>query len=741
METFKFQIKKIIYSILFAGSIFFIIYLTYHTQKEYKNIIVLQSQQQLKMTAKSVANSIEEFFRMQKNVLKSLATDPVLLEVTPDTDYSQLEMRYKELEGEIGGFYIISPEGIVTHRFPHKKRVGKDFSDKPGVSVVLKNHKPYVSELFYSDSGRPCLTVLEPIFFNGKLVGILRALTYIEEIQKKFLKSLDNNKKGYAWVVDDSNRIIIHPKREYIGKDIIAVSKEKLLNHDWAELKNILKNMTNGEEGSGLYHSVWHTDETSKYGKKLAVYVPVRIGNQLWSIAVSTDYSEILKPINEQARTILGIAAFILFLFGIVGFNFYGKQKNEAVLKAEAENMRKIAESAEALKRSEEKLARSKKMESLGLLAGGVAHDLNNVLSGIVSYPDLLLMDIPQDSTLREPLLTIKQSGQKAATIVQDLLTLARRGVTTTEVLDINEIVSKYIKSPEINKILSYHPGIRIEKNLSSELSNIRGSSIHIKKTIMNLVSNAAEAQPGGGKIIVSTRNRYIDSPIEGYDRVQEGEYLILGVEDHGIGIGPNDIKQIFEPFYTKKVMGRSGTGLGMAVVWGTVKDHKGYINVQSTEGRGTLFELYLPLVRDEVTQQERVESFDNFKGNKESILVVDDIKTQREIAASMLDKLNYAVSTVSNGKEAIQFIKDKYPSLVVLDMIMDPGIDGLDTFRRIKEIRPAQKAIIVSGFAETGRVKKAQNLGAGKYIKKPYTINKIGKAIKEELSKQNMAS
>ena len=619
--------------------------------------------------------------------------------------------------------------------------MGKDFSDKPGVSIVLKNHKPYVSELFYSVSGKPCLTVLEPIFSDGKFVGILRALTYTEEIQKKIFKSLGNNKKGYAWVVDDSNRIIIHPKREYIGKDIIAVSKEKLQNYDWADLNNILKDMTNGEEGRGLYHSLWRADETSKYGKKLAVYVPVRIGNQLWSIAVSADYSEILKPINEQARTILGIAGFILFLFGIVGFNFYGKQKNLAVLKAEAENMRKIAESAKALKKSEEKLARSKKMESLGLLAGGVAHDLNNVLSGIVSYPDLLLMDIPQDSTLREPLLTIKQSGQKAATIVQDLLTLARRGVTTTEVLDVNEIVSEYIKSPEIDKILSYHPDVRIEKNLSSDLSNIRGSSVHIKKTIMNLISNAAEAQPGGGKIIVSTRNQYIDRPVEGYDRVKEGEYLILGVEDHGIGIGPNDIKQIFEPFYTKKVMGRSGTGLGMAVVWGTVKDHKGYINVESTEGKGTLFELYLPLIRDEVTQQERAESFDNFKGNKESILVVDDIKTQRQIAANMLDKLNYDVSTVSNGKEAIQFIKDKYPSLVVLDMIMDPGIDGLDTFRRIKEIRPTQKAIIVSGFAETDRVKKAQSLGAGKYIRKPYTIKKIGKAIKEELSKQNMAA
>jgi CheY-like chemotaxis protein len=337
--------------------------------------------------------------------------------------------------------------------------------------------------------------------------------------------------------------------------------------------------------------------------------------------------------------------------------------------------------------------------------------------------------------------LTIKESGKKAATIVQDLLTLARRGVTTTEILDLNEIVSDYMKSPENDKILSYHPKIEIETNLSAELPNLRGSSVHIKKTIMNLVSNAVEAQPQGGKIIVSTRNQYIDTPIEGYDRVNEGEYLILAIKDYGTGISPDDLKRIFEPFYTKKVMGRSGTGLGMAVVWGTVQDHKGYINVKSNEGKGTVFELYFPLTREAVDQQKTMVSIDYIRGNKESVLIVDDVKTQRKIATNMLKKLNYTVNSVSNGEEAFQYIKRQTPDLIVLDMIMDPGIDGFETYKKIIEYRPEQKAIIVSGFAETDRVKKTQGLGAGEYIKKPYTIEKIGLAIKQELSGQNLAA
>ena len=144
---------------------------------------------------------------------------------------------------------------------------------------------------------------------------------------------------------------------------------------------------------------------------------------------------------------------------------------------------------------------------------------------------------------------------------------------------------------------------------------------------------------------------------------------------------------------------------------------------------------------RDETVHQEGTQPIDNVKGHQESILVVDDIETQRKITANMLYKLNYIVSTVSNGEEAIQYIKTKSPNLVVLDMIMGSGIDGLDTFRHIKEIRPNQRAIIVSGFAETDRVKKTQSLGAGEYIKKPYTIEKIGMAIKKELTKQHLAA
>ncbi|NOR24166.1 MAG: DUF3365 domain-containing protein [Desulforhopalus sp.] len=383
----------------------------------------------------------------------------------------------------------------------------------------------------------------------------------------------------------------------------------------------------------------------------------------------------------------------------------------------------------------EKRLSRSQKMEALGLLAGGVAHDLNNVLSGIVSYPDLILMELPDDSPLRRSIITMQESGKKAEAIVQDLLTLTRRGVSHTEVLNLNTVISDHLHSPEHNKMIGYFPDIEIITNFEPELLNIRGSSIHLKKTIMNLISNSAEAIPQRGQITLLTENRYVDTPIKGYEEVQEGDFVVLSVCDNGTGIESDDLNHIFEPFYTKKVMGRSGTGLGMSVVWGTIQDHKGYLNVETVIGRGTRFELFFPVTSETVDNDKQLIELKYYLGNDEEILIIDDDIGQREIAGAMLNKLGYKTSTAASGEEGVEFLKNHPVDLVVLDMIMAPNIDGLETYRKIIEHSPGQKAIIASGFSETSRIKEAQRLGVGEYVKKPYTLERIGLAVKNELS------
>lgn len=381
----------------------------------------------------------------------------------------------------------------------------------------------------------------------------------------------------------------------------------------------------------------------------------------------------------------------------------------------------------------EKRLRNAEKMEALGTLAGGVAHDLNNILTGLVGYPELILMELPEDSPLRATAETIKTSGEKASAIVQDLLTLARRGVVQRKVINLNQIITHYFDSPEGQQLRELHRNVEFEMNLDPDLLNVTGSPHHLTKNLMNLVTNAAEAMPDGGRITISTCNKYVDQPVGRHETVSKGDYALLTVSDTGVGISEADLSKIFEPFFTKKEMGRSGTGLGMAVVWGTVKDHEGYIDVKTCVGQGTTFEIYLPVTHQTEASESDIPSIAIYQGD-ETVLVVDDDESQRVIADRMLSKLGYNIQLASSGEAAVELMRSETVDLVILDMIMGEGMDGLETYRKIIDRRPGQKAIITSGFSESDRVKEAQRLGAGCYIKKPFQMKQLAEAVRTEL-------
>lgn len=379
------------------------------------------------------------------------------------------------------------------------------------------------------------------------------------------------------------------------------------------------------------------------------------------------------------------------------------------------------------------RLQLARKMEALGLMSGSVAHDLNNVLVGVVSYPDLLLMQLPEGSPLQNSVATIKASGLKASAMVQDMLSLARRGASDHKAVNLNGVVGDFMLSPELEKIKKHHPGIFISFSLEKEPANIKGSSFHLFRILMNLVANAAEAMPEGGRLLIRTENKVIETPVKGFDTIAAGSYVVLSVKDSGTGIADGEIEKIFEPFYTKKKMGRSGTGLGMAVVWSVLKDHEGFIDVQSGPSQGTEFSLYFPMTNQEVAEAP-TSSLAQYLGSGESILVVDDTQEMRHIACHMIDTLGYKSISVASGEAAVQYLAENRVDLVILDMIMDPGMDGLDTYKQLIAMHPGQKAIAISGFSETQRVAQMRRLGLGAYLKKPFLMEELAQTIRTTL-------
>jgi len=589
--------------------------------------------------------------------------------------------------------------------------------------------------------------------FEGLILGGIPLADFLKDFQKfKF------DETGYLILMDAAGTVISYPVQEKVMMTISADNpqSEKVIDQAREMKSGFQRASLLGVDGFVAFSPVpggnWSVMACLPYERFMDA--PRNLRNMVFGISlivliVATLVSLLLargitKPIMQLSRATGLLAQGDLLQtvdirtqdeIGMLAesFNNMTRDLHDAILLRDKEIAeRKLAE--QERRRLEIQVQRAQRMEAIGTLAGGVAHDLNNILGAIISYPELILLDLPADSRIRTSLLAIQQSGQKAAAIVQDLLTMARRGVIESTVMNLNQTISEYLSSPEHENLRSQHSQVVFETDLARDLLDISGSNVHLSKTVMNLVFNAAEAMPDGGKVVISTGNCYVDKPISGYDHVEEGEYVILTVTDSGIGIPAQDLGRIFEPFYTKKVMGRSGTGLGMAVVWGTVKDHNGYIHVESVEGRGTTFTLYFPVTRQGRDEEILDLSLADYMGNGESILVVDDIKEQRELVLEMLGKLGYAVTAVASGEEAVAYMMDHRVDLLVLDMIMEPGMDGLETYKKILELHPDQKAIIVSGFSETQRVKEAESLGVGAYVRKPFVLKKIGLAVKAEL-------
>ncbi|MCW5209422.1 response regulator, partial [Desulfobulbus sp. US1] len=385
--------------------------------------------------------------------------------------------------------------------------------------------------------------------------------------------------------------------------------------------------------------------------------------------------------------------------------------------------------------RLQQELHQAQKMEAIGLMAGGVAHDLNNILASIVGYPQLIRFQLPDNQKLHELALAVEEAGERAAAVVDDLLTVARGVAVVKQVADLNTLVENYLASTEAKEVHKLHPEVMLSVDLNSQPLYINCSSIHIAKCLMNLVNNAAEAIEGKGEVVIATsRQEVAENSSNSACTIQSGQYAVLRVRDNGPGISEEDQERIFEPFYTKKTMGRSGTGLGLAVVWNTALDHNGSVTVSSTQGQGTSFTLLYPLTDEEAPRiQEAEPGLEELTGTG-TVMVVDDDVRQLNLACGMLKVLGYEVIKASSGEEALQLLADQPVDLLVLDMLM-PGMNGRRTYEEAKKLYPAQKAIISSGFAADKEVRKTLKMGVGNFIKKPYTLKQLGLAVRDELA------
>ncbi|MBW2643524.1 MAG: PAS domain S-box protein [Deltaproteobacteria bacterium] len=382
-------------------------------------------------------------------------------------------------------------------------------------------------------------------------------------------------------------------------------------------------------------------------------------------------------------------------------------------------------------RRLEAQLQQAQKMEAVGTLAGGIAHDFNNFLQIISAYTEFLLAQnhiVPEDI---DNLKQIKNTSIKASELTKRLLIFSRKVESNLRPMGLNQAVKEVCELLE----RTIPRMIDVEFQGAERLKIINGDPVLLEQVVMNLSLNAKDAMPEGGRLVFETANVVLD---EEYSKTHlgsvPGEYVLLSISDTGYGMDRETLEHIFEPFFTTKGIGK-GTGLGLAMVYGIVKNHGGYIMCYSEPGEGTTFKIYLPVIQLEDTEPEEERKAEEIKGGKETILLVDDKKALLDIETKNLKRFGYGVITAQSGEEAIEIVRkmDSSPDLVILDLNM-PGMGGNKSLEILMEINPGIKVIIASGYSAGDQIKNALDSGAAGFIGKPYHLSDMLKRIREVL-------
>jgi DNA-binding LacI/PurR family transcriptional regulator/signal transduction histidine kinase/ActR/RegA family two-component response regulator len=467
---------------------------------------------------------------------------------------------------------------------------------------------------------------------------------------------------------------------------------------------------------------------------------------------ISFPASRLLPPsalLHEPVRTFLVFPLAVESqLLGVAAFDYadgvrsYAVFRNEltAVLKSIRLHQELVQKTTLHERSVQERLAATKRMEALSVLAGGVAHDLNNALGPLVALPDLILRQLsrpPVDgdavSKVSADVEIIKTAALRAAQTIKDLLTLGRQGRTAKENTDLNRVVKCCAAESTLRLVEDKSCKVDMVADYCAGRLVVRGSDSQLARAVGNLLCNAIEAIQGDGKVVVTTAREHLAEPLARFETIPAGDYALVTVADNGCGIEPPELGRVFEPFFSKKRAGeRSGSGLGLAIVHGVVKEHDGFIDVTSTLGKGTTFSLYLPLAQPAQAAEKPTATAPR---RPAKILVIDDEEVQLRTCRRALLELGHEVDTMASGMRAYHAFKSAAPTgkspydLLVMDMVLGETLDGLQILDLIRQLFPEQKAILASGHAPSGRAELAVNQGLI-WLAKPYTIEALTRAI-----------
>lgn len=726
-----------------VGLIFILSVLIYLTYDGYKKTILNQQLQTMLGNSRSISRSIELYLDDTVDSMRIVALDKEFINEVknPEQESSNVKLREK-LEsyskaggGEIDSAYYIDKNGDIITGYPKDADIVSKEALKE-INLALSKQKTYIGNAyFHRDKRYFILNIYEPVFADGSFVGMLSTAINLNIIYDKLIAPVKIGEKGYALVKDQQGIIIMHTVKEQVGMDVIESRKLVYPNLDYRELEKLIDDQLKGKEGTAIYHSYWWGDNTLEKARKLNAYTPVNLGDHFWVIALTMSYDEIQGPINTFLIKIAAVISLIVIIIYFFASTLLKMKKNKEELEKETKYLKQLNETSEQLRKKEAELNHAHKLKIVGTFAGGIAHDINNLLTPILGYSELLLMQLPDGGEYQEEVQEIYKASQKGKELVEQLLSFSREdsSIAKVEPTDIKAVIKDALKLLEAVK----PKGISIKEAIKEDCGYVNANFAQLHQVILNLCTNAYQSIGNNEGVIEIALNSTSgeDARKETKKPLSGENYARIAISDTGCGMSEETLSRIFEPFFTTKTI-KEGTGLGLFVVQSIIEKYGGVITVESREGFGSTFKVYLPLT-DNKTEEDNKELSGVNACSRKRILVVDDNKDILKVLKKGLSHAGYEVEVETDSLKAVERF-NKSPEafdVVITDFIM-PNLKGDELADAIKAIRKDISIILITGYTDGNIEVIEKNDTIDEYLPKPIELNALYKVISRLLSR-----
>lgn len=685
--------------------------------KKYRDTLMENQENQLLLTTRILSENMAMSAEEYEESLKFLAG------IAQRRSGDEAKELYKEFidtqDSFICNLYLEDEEGKLTDSVKNIEIAS---------TQLLTQSSEKNSIYMEKDSNGKIYNVYKRTLENG---GKICLMIDAEKYYLKLISGIHIGTNGYIVIKNSEGTIIMHPDEDQWGIPVIGGRQEMYPDLDYDSLEKMVEEQNSGKEGISDYYSYWWTNPKHTRVRKISAYSPVEMGDSFWVVSAVIDYDDLYAPIAEGFLKIVAIFAGILAAVGISVFLFWRVMKDMRRAAREINDLKELNEQLEKMHRSEENIAHQQRLQIMGTMTGGIAHEFNNFLTPIMGYAELLMMELPEGSDEQDSAKEIYDASEKAKDVVRQISSLSRKNVETVyKSIPMKKLMTRALKM--IESVCT--PQVHLESDLQIEEENILGNSTQLNQVLLNICVNAVHAiGKNPGTIHVSCRAEKKEEVSAAAAEKLSGaweNFIHIQIQDDGCGMDKETLRQIFDPFFTTK-KGGEGTGLGLALAEQIITSHKGYLYAESEKGVGSTFHIYLPVLDTEHMPQ----TVQNISRKDYQIVVADDNAKVLQLLKKNFEKIGIQIRTCMKREELQKCLEEQEADVLVVDETME-DCSGVDFCMSLAGKYPDMlKLIIIDGVSRG--VAEAQQKGIiDGYVEKPVSDTAILEAIRKKANR-----